>query len=246
MAWMLFSKRARISSVSFSGCGLARRDQRGGQQRLAQFLQQALQHLVVGHAQADGAARRVRHAARHLLGGVEDERERPRRGRLEHAVLAVVDARVVGELRQVAAQQREVVLVVDAAHAAQLLDGVLVVEVAHERVARVGGHRGEAAVVQDLRGLAQQADLRVVGMDVEELGHGRIVSARAASLARQRLFGQHVHRGRGRRRAGPAHVERRRRRAAGRDHGHADPGPVVGHVVEDEPARSAPRSAICT
>ncbi len=31
--------------------------------------------------------------------------------------------------------------------------------------------------MQDLRGLAQQADLRVLGMDVEELGHGVIVSA---------------------------------------------------------------------
>ena len=64
------------------------------------------------------------------------------------------------------------VLVVDAAHPAQLLDGLLVVQVADERVARVGGHRRQAAVVQDLRGLAQQADLRVVGVDVEELGHG--------------------------------------------------------------------------
>ena len=33
--------------------------------------------------------------------------------------------------------------------------------------------------MQDLRRLAQQPDLRVVGMDVEELGHANIVSARA-------------------------------------------------------------------
>ncbi|HEY2594647.1 MAG TPA: hypothetical protein VGK33_12180, partial [Chloroflexota bacterium] len=31
--------------------------------------------------------------------------------------------------------------------------------------------------MQDLRRLAQQADLRVVGVDFEELGHDRILSA---------------------------------------------------------------------
>jgi hypothetical protein len=77
-----FSKRCRISCASFSGSVLAARDQRGGQQRAAVQRQQLLQHLVVGHAQADGLALRMAQAARHLAGGFEDEGERARRRRL--------------------------------------------------------------------------------------------------------------------------------------------------------------------
>ena len=151
---------------------LAGLDQRGGEQRLAEGGEQLLRHTVVGHAQADGAARRMRDAARHLLGRLEDEGERPRRAELHQPVLAVVDARIAGQLAQVAAQQREVVLVVDAADAPQVLDRGLVVEMADERVARIGRDRGDAAGVQDLRRLLQQADLRVLGMDFEVLRHG--------------------------------------------------------------------------
>jgi hypothetical protein len=57
------------------------------------------------------------------------------------------------------------VLVVDAANPPQLFGGVLVVEMADQGVARIGGNRRDAAVVQDLRGLLQQARLRVVGVD---------------------------------------------------------------------------------
>jgi hypothetical protein len=70
--------------------GLARRDQRGGQQRRAVQRQQLLQHAVVGHAQADGLALRVAQAARHFLAGLQDEGVGAGRGRLEQAVLPVV------------------------------------------------------------------------------------------------------------------------------------------------------------
>ena len=62
---------------------------------------------------------------------------------------------------------------VDTAQLAQLVDGCLVVEVAHQRVARIGGHCGDAAGMQNLRGLVQQALLRVVGVEFEGLRHGR-------------------------------------------------------------------------
>ena len=91
---------------------------------------------------------------------------------LEQSVLAVIDARITGQLRQVAAQQREMVLVVDPADAAQRLRRVLVVEMAHQRVARVGRYRADATRVQDLRRLLEQAQLRVVGVHFEVLRHG--------------------------------------------------------------------------
>ena len=178
-----FWKRSRIWSGSFSGSARSA-DQRGGEQRRAVHLQQVLQHLVVRHAQADGLALRMAHAPRHFAGGVEDEGEGARGRRLQQPVLLVVHARVVGHLAQVAAQQREVVLVVDPADLAQPVGRGLVVQVAGDRVAGVRGHGDHAAAVEDGHRLLQQARLRVVGVQFEVLGHG--VSRRRAPLAHRR------------------------------------------------------------
>ena len=59
-------------------------------------------------------------------------------------------------------------------------NGALVVQVAHERVAGVGGHGRDAAGVQDLRGLAEQAHLRVLGVDLEVLAHLKATSPATA------------------------------------------------------------------
>ncbi len=112
------------------------------------------------------------HAARHLIAGFQDEGERPGRALFQQAELRVVHPGVTGQLAQVAAQQRQVVLVVDLADAAQLVGGGFVVQLAGQRVARIGGHGQHAALREQRRGLLQQARLRVVGVDAEVLGHG--------------------------------------------------------------------------
>jgi hypothetical protein len=81
------------------------------------------------------------------------------------------------QLAEVAAQQGQVVAVVDAAHPPQLLRGGLVVEVADQRIAAVGGDGGQTAGVQQRRRLLEQARLGVVGVQLEEQGHARIVRA---------------------------------------------------------------------
>jgi hypothetical protein len=63
-------------------------------------------------------------------------------------------------------------LLVEAANPAHALDRVLVVEVARERVARIGRHRDHAALADDVGGLLDEARLRIIGMNPEELGHG--------------------------------------------------------------------------
>ena len=97
-AWTCFSKRSRMSCGSFIGLvspgGISVVASSGWPKQR----EQVLRHAMVRHAQADRAARRVRHPARHLLGRLEDERERPGRAVLEQAVLAVVDARVARQL----------------------------------------------------------------------------------------------------------------------------------------------------
>jgi len=139
--------------------------------RMAEQLEQGTGDGVIGHAQSDRAPRRMRDAPRHLLGGLEDEGERPRRAHFQQAVLAVVDPRIAGQHAQVPAKQRQVVLVVDAANAAEVLGRRLVVEMADECIAAVCRHGCDAAGVQDLRRLLQQAQLRVLRVDFEKLRH---------------------------------------------------------------------------
>lgn len=66
------------------------------------------------------------------------------RSGLEQPVLAVVDAREVADLGRVAAQQREVMALVQAAQAAQAVGRVLIVQARDHRVAGIGGHRHQA------------------------------------------------------------------------------------------------------
>ena len=68
-------------------------------------------------------------------------------------------------------------LVAYASQAAQLLGSGLVVEVAHEGVARVGGDGGDATAVQDLGRSLQQALLRVVRVHFDVLRHGMILGS---------------------------------------------------------------------
>ncbi|MNY62805.1 hypothetical protein D3C86_1996840 [compost metagenome] len=98
-------------------------------------LEQQQQALALGHAQTDGLALRVAHAARHFLGGVQNEGVGAGRAQLEQAVLAVVDLGIGRELGQIAAQQAQMVLVVDLADAADALHGVAVIEMADQRIA---------------------------------------------------------------------------------------------------------------
>src|SRR5471032_1481382 len=111
-------------------------------------------------------------AARHAAGRLQNKRERSRRGGLEQAELAVVDAGVDADFAQVAAQQGQVVLVVDATDAAQALDSRLIVQMADQRVAGIGRYGDDAAGVDDLRRLLDQARLRIDRVDLEKLAHG--------------------------------------------------------------------------
>ena len=95
--------------------------ERRRQQRLAERGEQRLRDRMVGNPQPDRLAARVEEAPRQLARRLQDERVAARRERSEQTVAGVVDARVGAELREVAAHQREVVALVDAADAAQAL-----------------------------------------------------------------------------------------------------------------------------
>ena len=87
------------------------------------------------------------------------------------AKLPVVDPGVLGDLTQVAAYQREMVAVVDTADRPQALHRGLVPQVASQGIAGVGRVDHDRTIPHQRRRLFDQAPLRCLRMDDEELGH---------------------------------------------------------------------------
>ena len=126
----------------------------------------------------------VAHAAWHLFGGFQNEGEGSGRGLFDGPKLPVVHPRIVGQFTQVTAKQGQVVLVVHATDAAQLVRGVFVVQVADQGIAGVGGHGQHTALLEQLHGLLEQTGLWVVRVNSEELGHGCVLGLPVAILFR--------------------------------------------------------------
>jgi len=126
---------------------------------------------MLGHPQADGAFLRVQQQARHFAGGVENKGVGPRRVGLEQAEGAGVDLGEQAQLRQVAADQREVVLVVQLTQASYTLDRALVADLATDGVGRICWIDHHATGANDLHGLFDQARLGVLRVNLEELTH---------------------------------------------------------------------------
>ncbi len=99
-------------------------------------------------------------SARRLARGLEEKRVRPRGVTAQQSVLPVLDHRIFADVGKVAAHQREMMITVGLADAADTLEGGLVADVAAERVARVRGVDDHAARAQTLDRLADEAALR--------------------------------------------------------------------------------------
>ena len=138
--------------------------QRRTHDRFAELGEQHARHLVVRHADSDGAPFVVLEAARRLLGGRQQEGVRPRRRRLEHAELPGFHLGVLADLGKIATHQREMVVTVRVANAADAIERILVADVTAERVAGVRRVNDEPTVAHDLGGAADQPQLRILGM----------------------------------------------------------------------------------
>ena len=141
--------------------------------RLTELREQQPRHRVIRHADADGAAFLVLQAPRRLARRGQQERIRPGRRGLEHAELPGFHPRVTRDLGQVAAHQREMMMPVGGADAADAIQRILVADVAAERVTGIRRIDDHPAVAHDLRGTANQSQLRILGMKLEILAHGR-------------------------------------------------------------------------
>jgi hypothetical protein len=116
---------------------------------------------VIGHADADGAPLRVLQPTRGLARGRQQERERSRGRGLEQPELPGIDARIAPDLAQVAAHQREVMVPVGPADAAQTLERLGIADVTAQRIAGIGRVGNDAPGAHDFGGAANQSQLRI-------------------------------------------------------------------------------------
>lgn len=99
--------------------------------------------------------------------GGQDKSVGARRPLLQEAELAVVHLRVLRQLGQVAAQQRQQVLFVDAAQLTHAVNGRAVFQVTGQHIAGIGGQRHQRASLELLGHLADESGLRIDGMDLD-------------------------------------------------------------------------------
>lgn len=99
-------------------------DEGGGKDRLAQGFEHGMHDPMIGNAQANLVALGRLQPLGHFSRGGKNERERPGRRALEQAKSGVIDPRVIRDLGEISANEREKVLFIKAAQRAQSAQGI--------------------------------------------------------------------------------------------------------------------------
>ena len=127
-------------------------------------------HRMVGHADADRPPSGVLQPLGRFAGRLQNEGIGTGSERLERPVLLIADARVSGDLRQVAAHEREMMMLVGLADSGDALHRGLVADMAAERITGVGRIDDDAALTNDVHSLPDQARLGISGVNFAENG----------------------------------------------------------------------------
>jgi hypothetical protein len=122
----------------------------------------------------------------HLVGGAQQEGEAARRPLADGAELPVVHPREPSDLREILADERQVMPLVHAAKRTDAARRIGVADPASQRIARIGGIRYDAAAAQDCGRHADQSRLRMGRMHRQQLGHRRGPSSGSYNPARSR------------------------------------------------------------
>src|SRR5690606_34239232 len=88
-----------------------------------------------------------------------------------HAILLVAHLGVNRDLREIPAHEGKVMLFVQPSDRFDTVTGGLLANPASQGIGGVGGIGDHTALIQDIRSLLNQPDLRVYRMDLEKLAH---------------------------------------------------------------------------
>src|SRR5450631_1939313 len=126
---------------------------------------------MVGHAHANRASFRMLEPAWNFPCRRQQKSVTARYALLDDAKAPVVELRVTAYFREIATHQRHMVTCVYPSQFPNALHGGGVTHMATQRIAGVGGIRDHAARPHNRSRLTDQAMLRIVGMNGEELRH---------------------------------------------------------------------------
>src|SRR5688572_15671328 len=114
---------------------------------------------MVRDPQSDRTTLGILESLRCFFRGLQDKGVRPRSERPQGSVLLIVHARVLGDLGQVAADQREMMMLVRLTDSRDALHGGFVADMTTKRVTRIGRIHDDAAFTQYRHRLLDQASL---------------------------------------------------------------------------------------
>lgn len=155
--------------------GITGQQQGGTHQRLLQSRQQSLWHRMVRNPDADRLAPGVLQPARHLPRCLQYECIGPWRVGTQQAVCPVVDPGVTGDLGQIAAYQREVMVLARVTNPLEAIGRIPRAELPAERIGGIRRVDHQASATNDFDRLPDQAGLGIYGMNVKALRHARIL-----------------------------------------------------------------------
>src|SRR5690606_1152720 len=159
---------------------VSRKLKRRADQWLAEDIQQRVDDLVRRHADAHGALLGVLKPARRFVGRLEHERERARRQGANQSISRVIHTRVVGDLRQIPADQAELMASVDPTQSSNAVQSSLVRQPTPERIGRIGRVHDDGTFPQRIGGTLEEPPLRVDRVHLEVEAHGAILQTTPA------------------------------------------------------------------
>lgn len=162
-----------VANVFWVGHGviIAGENQGRTEQWLVQFRYQRQRDRIVRQADTDGFALRMLQATRRFAGRFENKGERPRRQRFDQSECFVVDLRESRYLRQIPADQGEIVIFLQLANSADAVQPGFIIHLTAERVGGIGRINDYAPFANDLDASANEPSLRVVRVDLKILSH---------------------------------------------------------------------------
>src|SRR5438105_3073031 len=128
-------------------------------------------HRVLRNPYAYRAAPGMLEPPRHFACRRQQERVASGDPLLHDAELPIIELRITADLAQIAANQRQMMPVVDRTQRANALHGIRVADLASECIARIRRVCDHPARTDDFSRLSHQSRLRIAGMDGKILSH---------------------------------------------------------------------------
>ena len=150
---------------------IPRERQRRTHQRLIKRVQERLRNRMIGHPETNRLALRLHQPFGHIPGRLQYERVGTGGGITQQSIGGIVYPGISAQLGQVAAHQREIMVISQSTDPPDALHGLFVSQLTAQRISRVRGVHHDTATLNDVDRLLYQTSLRSLGVDGKKLAH---------------------------------------------------------------------------